>query len=73
MASVVTGALSSSGLPKGSGYTLGFGLMAVAMLLAAGAAFAIPSRARRRRAGPAFEHAELGNLAAGTLVGDGPE
>jgi predicted MFS family arabinose efflux permease len=50
MASIVTARLEPSGLPAGSGYTTGFGVMAAVVLVAAVAALLIPAA---RRPGPA--------------------
>src|ERR1700761_14307 len=69
------------GLPRESGYTHGFGLLAVANIAAAGCAVLGSSAALARSGGrrsdqlPGDElpHAELGLLAAGTLTGDEPE
>ena len=46
MASIVTSRLMPSGLPRESGYTAGFTVMAVALLLAAGAGLLIPAARR---------------------------
>jgi len=79
MASIVTAHLAPDGLPVEAGYTRGFALLGVALVVAALAALLIP---RARATLPAMgatndvdepEHAELGLLAAGTLVGDKPE
>lgn len=70
MASVVTSQLLPSGLPKESGYTAGFAMLAVAMLLAAGAGLLIPSARRLRQDARAeAAHAELAIVAGGTVVG----
>ena len=42
MASIVTSHIEPSGLPKESGYTIGFAVLAVALLIAALAAVRIP-------------------------------
>ncbi len=70
MASIVTSRLAPTGLPKESGYTTGFAVMAGGLVLAALAGLLIP--AVRRGAGePAEpEHAELAMVAGGTVVGD---
>jgi EmrB/QacA subfamily drug resistance transporter len=74
MATIVTAHLSDSGLPKESGYTAGFVMLAVALLLSAGAGALIPAVRLRRPTGPEdAPHAELGLVAAGTLVGDESE
>jgi MFS family permease len=49
MASIVTSQLEPSGLPRGSGYTTGFAVMAGGLVLAALAGLLMPS-ARRQRA-----------------------
>jgi EmrB/QacA subfamily drug resistance transporter len=76
MASIVTADLGPSGLPLEAGYTHGFALLSAALVIAAFAALLIP-RARAARGGAPERtesaHAELGLVAAGTVVGDGPE
>jgi EmrB/QacA subfamily drug resistance transporter len=76
MASIVTSSLTSDGLPKEAGYTVGFAVLAVALIVAAAAALFIPT-ARAVTAGPAPddepEHGELALLAGGTVVGDKSE
>jgi EmrB/QacA subfamily drug resistance transporter len=84
-ASVVTAHLQPSGLPTEAGYTHGFALLGLTLLVAAGAGLLIPV-ARAAGAAPVLEvtygpdgdadrrpHAELGLVAGGTLVGDLPE
>lgn len=72
MASIVTSQLGLSGLPKESGYTIGFAVMAAGLALAALAGLLIPSaRGLRRTAEP--EHAEMAMVAGGTIVGDKSE
>jgi MFS family permease len=61
MASIVTAKLQPSGLPDGSGYTTGFGIMAGVLVVAALAALLIPSARRLSRA--ATEAAAVGTLA----------
>jgi hypothetical protein len=61
MASIVTAKLQPSGLPAGSGYTTGFGVMAAVLVVAALAALLIPSQRRPGRA--AVEEAAVGTLA----------
>jgi MFS family permease len=61
MASIVTAKLEPSGLPTGSGYTTGFAVMAVVLVVAAGAGALIPSQRRPTRA--ATEKAAVGTLA----------
>jgi EmrB/QacA subfamily drug resistance transporter len=84
MASIVTSGAAASGLPKESGYTHGFTLLAGALVVAALAASLIPSSAKMRRAleleqGSTTEpeaepeHAELALMAGGTVVGDKSE
>ena len=76
MASIVTSGAKAGGVPKESGYTHGFTVLAVGAGLAAGAALLVPSLRRAAAAarspgdGP---HAELAILAAGTLTGSDPE
>jgi EmrB/QacA subfamily drug resistance transporter len=73
MASIVTSRLEPSGLPKESGYTIGFAVMAAGLVLAALAGLLIPSaRGLRRKAGEP-EHAEMAIVAGGTIVGDKSE
>ena len=75
MASIVTSGVAADALPKESGYTDGFAMLAVAAVLAAGASVLVP-RARRQAGAPApgsGPHSELGILAAGTLIGSDPE
>ncbi len=85
MASVVTSHLQPSGLPTEAGYTRGFALLGVALIVAAAAAVLIPA-GRAASSSPAVDetyaplddpdrlpHAELGIVAAGTLASDGPE
>jgi MFS family permease len=75
MASVVTAHLEPSGLPKESGYTLGFAMLAGSFAIAAIAALIIPSTLQSQNfdAEDEPEHAELALLAGGTIVGDKPE
>jgi hypothetical protein len=72
MASIVTSQLAPSGLPKESGYTTGFAVMACGLLLAAAAGLLIPAAAARRSAGAVGEpeHAEMAMVAGGTVVGE---
>jgi predicted MFS family arabinose efflux permease len=65
MASIVTAKLEPSGLPAGSGYTTGFGVMAAVLLVAALAATLIPAQRRPDRA--VTEKAAVGTLA---MAGD---
>jgi EmrB/QacA subfamily drug resistance transporter len=76
MASIVTAGVLPSGLPEESGYTHGFIALTVVMLVAAAVGLAIPRIGREvieehLRGEP--EHAELGMVAGGTLVGDKSE
>jgi EmrB/QacA subfamily drug resistance transporter len=77
MASIVTSQIGASGLPKEAGYTGGFAMLAGGLVLAALAGMLIPALSGRPtpRAGTdaEAEHAELGLVAAGTLVGDESE
>jgi predicted MFS family arabinose efflux permease len=74
MASIVTSGALPSGLPKESGYTNGFGMLAGSMVLAAVAGLLIPTARRARdahqREQAAMSHPELAMVAAGTVVGD---
>jgi MFS family permease len=72
MASIVTSQLAPTGLPKESGYTTGFAVMAAGLLLAALAGLLIPAAAARRSSGVADEpeHAEMAMVAGGTVVGE---
>ncbi|MFC1419407.1 MFS transporter [Streptacidiphilus cavernicola] len=78
MASIVTSNAAPGGLPRESGYTNGFAMLAVALGVAAVAALLIPTAGRSLPVGGSLpadepEHAELGLLAGGTLIGDKPE
>jgi MFS family permease len=77
MASIVTAGAQPSGLPRESGYTAGFAMLAGALLLAAGAGLLIPKlavvRDQHQQEQAAMSHPELAIVAAGTLVGDDPE
>jgi EmrB/QacA subfamily drug resistance transporter len=74
MASIVTARLGPAGLPKASGYTVGFAMLAGCLVLAALAGLLIPSmRKPRPSRDEEPEHAELALLAAGTVVGDKSE
>jgi MFS family permease len=76
ISSIIAASAHHSGLPHESGYTHAFELLAGSAVAAALAALLVPaglrtlSRDEMRRAMP---HAELGLIAAGTLVGDEPE
>jgi MFS family permease len=76
MSSIVAASARPDGLPLKSGYTHGFELLAGAALAAALAAMLVPTGLRalgRDEMQAALPHAELGLVAAGTLVGDEPE
>ncbi|HEV2633872.1 MAG TPA: MFS transporter [Actinocrinis sp.] len=75
MASIVTSHLESSGLPKESGYTVGFAMLAACLVLAAFAGLLIPASVRGPRPPRDEEpdHAELAVLAGGTVTGDKSE
>jgi MFS family permease len=73
MASIVTSQLAPSGVPKESGYTIGFAVMAAGLVLAALAGLLIPSMRRLRQLAGEPEHAELAMVAGGTIVGDDSE
>jgi EmrB/QacA subfamily drug resistance transporter len=68
MASIVTARLESNGLPRESGYTIGFAVLAVGMVLAALAALRIPI-GRRPVSKHEAPHAEMAMVAGGTVVG----
>ncbi|MET9222655.1 MFS transporter [Streptomyces sp. NPDC003300] len=76
MASVVTSNPAADGLPRESGYTNGFAMLGVALLIAAFAAMLIPvTRQQTRLVDFADEpaHPELAVVPGGTVVGDKPE
>ena len=73
MASIVTSHLGPSGLPKESGYTTGFAVMAGGLLVAALAGLLMPSARRRHDLAGEPEHGEMAMIAAGTVVGDESE
>ncbi|WP_329137630.1 MFS transporter [Streptomyces sp. NBC_01476] len=75
MASIVTSGHGPGGLPKESGYTNGFAMLAGALVVAALAAMLIPAAGRTLRGGTDGEpeHAELALVPGGTVVGDAPE
>jgi MFS family permease len=71
MASIVTSQLLPTGLPKESGYTTGFAVMACGLALAALAGLLIPVVARGAVASAGEpEHAEMAMVAGGTVVGE---
>jgi EmrB/QacA subfamily drug resistance transporter len=76
MASIVTSGVAAGALPKESGYTHGFTVLAIGGGFAVGAAFLVP-RIRRAVASTHAPgdgaHAELAIVAAGTLTGSDPE
>jgi EmrB/QacA subfamily drug resistance transporter len=69
MASIVTSQLEPSGLPRESGYTTGFAVMAAGLVLAALAGLLIPSARQLRRTAGEPEHAEVPAVAGRTLAG----
>jgi EmrB/QacA subfamily drug resistance transporter len=77
MASIVTAGAGPGGLPKESGYTTGFTMLAAALLLAALAGLLIPRtrgvRDEHQQEQAAMSHPELAVVAAGTVVGDESE
>ena len=76
MASIVTAGPAADGLPRESGYTNGFAMLAGALVIAALAAVLMPTTGRSRTRGGERddpEHAEAALLAGGTVVGDKPE
>jgi EmrB/QacA subfamily drug resistance transporter len=76
ISSVVTSGAAHGGVPHEAGYTHGFELLALSAVLATAAALFIPSKLRHLthdEQHAAMPHAELGLVAAGTLVGDESE
>jgi EmrB/QacA subfamily drug resistance transporter len=77
MTSVVTADKLPTGLPKESGYTAGFGVLAAATIVAALAGLLIPklktARDEHQREQAGLAHAELAIVAGGTIVGDESE
>jgi EmrB/QacA subfamily drug resistance transporter len=76
MSSIVAANVAPGALPPESGYTHGFEFLAAAAIAAALAATRVPSGLRQLSPDElhdAMPHAELGMVAAGTLVGDEPE
>jgi EmrB/QacA subfamily drug resistance transporter len=71
MASVITSRPMADGFPRGAAYTDGFYLLALASVVAAVATLLIPKTDRSANLGEFTEsdHAELGVVAGGTLVG----
>jgi EmrB/QacA subfamily drug resistance transporter len=72
MASIVTAQLRADGLPKESGYMVGFAVLGAVLLAAAFAAARIPAGGRPVSRADA-PHAELAVVAGGTVVGYGSE
>jgi EmrB/QacA subfamily drug resistance transporter len=72
MATIVTARLQPSGLPRETGYTVGFAVLTGAMLAAALVALLVP-RGEADAPEVIMRHGELGLVAAGTLVGDESE
>ena len=77
MASIVTSGAAPSGLPKESGYTSGFAMLAAALVLASLAGLLIPrlhvARDAHQQEQASMSHAELALVAGGTIVGDESE
>jgi EmrB/QacA subfamily drug resistance transporter len=76
-ASIVTARMLPDGLPMESGYTAGFAVLTLAMVLATAAGFLIPAlhtvRDVHQQEQAAMTHPELALIAGGTLVGDESE
>ncbi|HSR83416.1 MAG TPA: MFS transporter [Streptosporangiaceae bacterium] len=70
MASIVTSQLAPSGLPRESGYTIGFAAMAGGLVLAALAATLLPSVRRLRQPASAADDAQLAATPAGLAAVD---
>jgi hypothetical protein len=68
MASIVTAQLEPNGLPKESGYTIGFGVLAGVLVLAAAAAVRIPI-GHRAAAANEEPHPQMAAVAGGTVLG----
>jgi MFS family permease len=80
MSSIVTAGATADGVPKESGYTAGFAVLAAAALLATAAAVLVPVlRAPVEAPGDGddadaeLSHADLTLVAGGTIRGDEPE
>ena len=76
MATVVTADTFSNGVPRESGYTHGFLVLTIVMVASAAVALIIPKVRRtalEEHLHEESEHAQLGLVAAGTLVGDKSE
>ncbi|MCW2787786.1 MAG: transporter [Aeromicrobium sp.] len=76
MATIVTANTFSNGVPRESGYTNGFLMLTIVMVGAAAVGLVVP-RVRRsvieEHLSGEPEHAQLGMVAAGTLIGDKSE
>ena len=68
MASIVTARWKPNGLPRESGYTIGFAVLAFGLVLAAFAALRIPL-GRRTATKDEAPHGEMAMVAGGTVVG----
>ena len=77
MASIVTAKVLPDGMPVESGYTTGFAMLSVSMVLAASAGLLIPKlhtiRDAHQQEQAAMTHPELALIAGGTIVGDESE
>jgi EmrB/QacA subfamily drug resistance transporter len=75
MSSIVTSGVRAGSYPRGSGYTHGFALLTLSAIAATVAAFFVPGMLRPPTTvtEATVPHAELGMIAAGTLVGDESE
>jgi EmrB/QacA subfamily drug resistance transporter len=75
MSSIVTSGVRAGSYPRGSGYTHGFALLTLSAIAATIAAFFVPGMLRPpiTVTEATVPHAELGMIAAGTLVGDESE
>jgi EmrB/QacA subfamily drug resistance transporter len=76
MSSIVTATVHNGSLPTAAGYDHGFAFLSVMAIAAAASVLLVPAGTRHISRGEfkqAHPHAELGLVAAGTLVGDDPE
>jgi sugar phosphate permease len=76
MSSIVTSTAHHGGLPTAAGYDHGFAFLTVTAALAAAAGLLVPKgdhKLSQQEFEEALPHAELGFVAAGTLVGDESE
>lgn len=77
MASIITAGVPSDAVPKESGYTIAFAMLAVVLAFATIAGLLIPKatieRDEHQQEQAAMAHAELAIVAGGTIVGDEPE